>query len=264
MKKNKMNKELSVTANIGEKAKYLNCAMSVGEMILMSGGEVGRVEDAICRILDSAGAKSTDVFCITSSIITTVYWEDDVSNTETRRISGTVNDLGKLDRLNDLSRRICEKHYSPEEIQHELSAIACERKYSFLTQVLAYALISGSFTLLFGGSAGDVIASAIIGALLKLIESAVRRRKINNLLVLLLLSLAGGIMSRLFVLFEIAESAELVSIGNIMLFIPGLAFTNSIRDIFTGDTIAGVLKLLESLLCAVVIAVGFICGFRLF
>ena len=71
-------------------------------------------------------------------------------------------------------------------------------------------------------------------------------------------------MSRLFVLFEIAESAELVSIGNIMLFIPGLAFTNSIRDIFTGDTIAGVLKLLESLLCAVVIAVGFTCGFRLF
>ena len=39
-------------------------------------------------------------------------------------------------------------------------------------------------------------------------------------------------------------------IGDIMLLIPGILMTNSIRDILIGDTISGVMRLVESLLWA--------------
>ena len=49
----------------------------------------------------------------------------------------------------------------------------------------------------------------------------------------------------------------MVMIGTIMILIPGIAFGNSIRDIFNGDIISGSLKLFNSIVLAVAIAFGF-------
>ena len=50
---------------------------------------------------------------------------------------------------------------------------------------------------------------------------------------------------------------EPISIGNIMLIISGIGFTNALRDLFVGDSIAGVLRLLEAVLTAIAIAAGY-------
>ena len=42
-----------------------------------------------------------------------------------------------------------------------------------------------------------------------------------------------------------------------MLLIPGLGFTNALRDLFVGDSIAGILRSIEALLSAVGIAAGY-------
>ena len=42
-----------------------------------------------------------------------------------------------------------------------------------------------------------------------------------------------------------------------MLLIPGVMFTNSLRDMFSGDTITGLVRCAESLLIAVTVALGF-------
>ena len=43
-----------------------------------------------------------------------------------------------------------------------------------------------------------------------------------------------------------------------MLLIPGLGLTNALRDLFTGDSLAGTLRTLEAALCAIGIALGYI------
>ena len=52
-------------------------------------------------------------------------------------------------------------------------------------------------------------------------------------------------------------SIDMVIIGVIMILIPGIAFTNAVRDILVGDTISGMMRLIESLLWAAGLAVGF-------
>ena len=42
-----------------------------------------------------------------------------------------------------------------------------------------------------------------------------------------------------------------------MVLIPGIGLTNSLRDIFTGDSITGILRGLEAMLVALAIAAGF-------
>ena len=87
-----------------------------------------------------------------------------------------------------------------------------------------------------------MIASALIGIALKLFEAFVKKGALNSLLTVLLCCGAGGVLSNLTVLIGLGHHADLISIGNIMLLIPGIAFTNSLRDMFDpmyGGTFAG-------------------------
>ena len=167
------------------------------------------------------------------------------------------NDLGRLDDLNQLSRYICEYRLKPEEIQKGLEKIRDKQGYSFKTQILIYAVISGSFSVFFGGDVNDMIASALIGIALKLFEAFVKKGALNSLLTVLLCCGAGGVLSNLTVLIGLGHHADLISIGNIMLLIPGIAFTNSLRDMFSGDTITGLIRCMEALLLALVVGLGF-------
>lgn len=241
--------------------EYLGCAMTIGELLLENGGEVYRVEDAIQRIMLSAGATDTSVFCITSCIIVTTRWSDGYCNTETRRIKHTSNDLGLLDHVNDLSRRLCHQHYLPETIRANVDdLLKHEKKYSSALQYLSYGIVSAAFTLLFGGDYYDAFAALLIGLLIKKIETLTNSGQFNQFFSLLIISLAGGTVSAFLVYLGVGRHADLISLGNIMLLIPGLMFTNSIRDIFLGDTITGMIRLFESLLYAMTIAVGFSIG----
>jgi len=240
----------------------LYCAMNIGEELLISGAEVNRVEDTIRRICHAYGMERVDVFTITSSIVTTVYGRDFGVCTQTRRVSGMAYDLHRMDELNRLSRRICAGELSDAEVAGELKRISAGPRYSFGAQMGFYALISGSFSLFFGGSVGDMAASALIGVLLKLLDAALRTKSRNALLNGLICALAGGFLARLAVLAGIGAHADLIGIGNVMLLIPGIAFTNSLRDLFSGDTITGLIRFLESMLLAIVIALGFtVAGF---
>ena len=48
-----------------------------------------------------------------------------------------------------------------------------------------------------------------------------------------------------------------IMIGNIMLVIPGIQLTTSLRDMINGDTISGLLNLSEAVLKAISVALGF-------
>ena len=52
-------------------------------------------------------------------------------------------------------------------------------------------------------------------------------------------------------------NVDKIIIGNIMTLIPGIGLTNAIRDLFTGDSIAGLLRTIDAVLTALVIAAGY-------
>ena len=54
-----------------------------------------------------------------------------------------------------------------------------------------------------------------------------------------------------------------IMIGDIMLLIPGMAMTNAVRDTMVGSPISGVMRLIETLLWAGALAMGFMTGFWL-
>lgn len=54
----------------------------------------------------------------------------------------------------------------------------------------------------------------------------------------------------------LGQSADLITIGALMILVPGVALTNAVRDVMVGDMVSGLSKLAEAVLIGVAIALG--------
>lgn len=238
--------------------QYLACALDIGEEMLFCGAEINRVEDSIKRMCISFGANRVDVFTITSSIVVTISGTSFGQVTQTRRISGQSTNFTKLEKLNQLSRDICAHSLATSEITERLNEIKSCPPMKRGLQFLVYAMIAASFSLFFGGSIADATVSAMIAIMINWLNKGANKYIKNSFLVVFACSFFGGWLANLAVYIGFGHSVDKISIGNIMLLIPGIAITNSLRDMFSGDTIAGLLRFAESCILAMVIALGFV------
>ncbi|MBR7181659.1 MAG: threonine/serine exporter family protein [Clostridia bacterium] len=237
--------------------EILNCAMDIGELMVVSGAEVHRVEDSIDRICRSLGASRVDCFIIISSMVVTLHDAEGHAYTQTRRIRRTGTDFHRLDLLNALSRRICDEKLSVEAIKAEFTRITNAKTYPLWLEFVLYAMAASAFTVFFGGNWQQALVSLFVGAFVRLVvflsdctvKNLIFAKFISSLFVTALTFLAITLWTGL--------KADEIIIGNIMLLIPGLGFTNALRDLFTGDSVAGILRSLEALLSAVAIAAGY-------
>lgn len=89
-----------------EYMKYIMASiMDMGEILLTHGAEVSRIEDTIGRLCKAYGFARWDVFTITSSVIVTATLADGRTITQTRRIRERDTDLGRVEKVNALSRK---------------------------------------------------------------------------------------------------------------------------------------------------------------
>ena len=232
-----------------EMKQVLVTAVDIGACLLVSGGGVSRVEDTINRICRAYGAKETDVFSITSSIVASVRDDSGEVYTRTKRIKEYHTDFTKLDQLNQLSRYICENQPDLQEVRKRLKKIEQGDGQSLEKRTLVSAVIAASFTVFFGGGWQESLAAFVIGGLVMLFREYMKKFLINRMFLdflsaFLVASAAYGISK--------TGSAP----GNIMLLVPGVAFVNGLRDMISGDTMSGILTVCESVILAVFLAGG--------
>ena len=239
-------------------SRVLSCALDIGEHMLVSGAEVYRVEDCISRICFAYGATDVDVFTITSSIVSTITQPDGQRLTQTRRIEGYSTDLDRVDRLNHLSRKMCRDQMDYEEFQKEFAGVMAAKRYPEWVEAAFYVVVATSFTVFFGGSWRDAVISGVIGLVLKGVLILIHAVQFNHVLSNLIASFVLSVLAFMAVRFRLADTVDMIVIGNIMLLIPGISLTNSLRDMVSGDTMAGMLRFLEACILALAIAAGYI------
>lgn len=243
--------------DIRSDGRFLDVLIQMGEALQNSGAEIYRVEDTLNRIGYAYGAEEMNVFVITSSIIITMKMPEKEPLTQTRRLKKTGgNDFVKLEELNELSREICSSHLTTDEFEKRLKKIVAsetDEKMLLIGSIMA----SASFAVFYGGSIWDCIAAGMIGAVIWLLEKYMAPLCLNTIAYQITASFLSGVgiclISRFFPVLHIDK----IMIGDIMLLIPGLMFTNAIRDVLLGDTISASMRLIEALLLAAALALGF-------
>ena len=146
---------------------------------------------------------------------------------------------------------------TPEKIHECLEAIFGKPAYEAAFTCLGAILAAGGFAVFFGGTWRDGLAASILAFLFTLIDKNVSHSRMNRIAYCFLLSFISGMIAIFSVKSGIGENLDKIMIGGIMLIIPGVALTNSVRDLLLGDVITGLLRLCESLLVAASVAAGF-------
>lgn len=236
--------------------RVLDLALDIGEEILRCGGEIRRAEDSLTRVCKAYGSERVDVFCITSVIILTVHADGRILS-QTRRIAGYGNNMAQLEAVNALCRRICAQPGDPTDVKAQLADIRSGMVMKHWRKWLGGVFGAGGFTLFFGGNAMDALCAALISLMVSAMDIFVYRNDINRLLYTLICSCLSGLAAIGLVRVGMGQNTAAIMIGVIMLLIPGVALTNSVRDMLGGDVIAGLLRLVESVLLAAAIAGGF-------
>lgn len=235
----------------------LSLAMDIGKGMIRCGAEINRVEETIIRICSAYGMKRTEVFSIVSMMNVTTVDEDGNTYTQSRRVYSHSTNLGRLEKLNALSRKVCETRCSVEQARAELNEINGEKGNFHITALLGCMLAAGAFTVFFGGTFLDAAAAMPIAVVIYVMNAFIKTRAMNKLFYTALCSAISGTLAILFVKIGFGNNADMIMIGDIMLIIPGLMLINSVREMLCGDIMSGLLRMLESIIIAAAIACGF-------
>ena len=251
-----------------EQRLLVSRALDIGERMLLSGGEVSRVEDTISRILKSYGAQRVEVFTILSFISLTAVFAEDRVLTENRRVSIVAysNDFTRLEQLNALSRELCATQPDLSVLVEKLAAIDLPPQRKLLRELysmLGYLLSGSGFAIFFGGTWRDSLGAGLCCLAVWFLNWFFKRGALQRLFHAFLVSFIAGALSYLMILLGLGEHPGQVMMAVIMVLIPGIAITNAMREVLTmrevliSDTISGILRLVESLLIASAVAFGF-------
>lgn len=237
--------------------KVLTLALDLGKSMVKCSAEINRVEETVIRICYAYGIKKAQVFSIISMITATVIEDSGQPHTQTRRIYAYSTNFGRLEKLNALSRKICEETPDIDEARKELNEICSEEKTFSVKACIGHIVAASAFTIFFRGTILDALAAAPIGLIIYLMNAYIKARGMSRLFFTALTSALAGTLALIFVRIGFGDNPGTIMIGDIMLIIPGLMLINSVREMLCGDVMSGLLRLLESIIIAMSIACGF-------
>ena len=146
----------------------------------------------------------------------------------------------------------CREALAPDALVDAILAKRADPRFRLAGSVLA----ASSFAVFFGGSLWDGLLAGVIAVLVFWMERCLAPFCMNGVEFQFIASFCCGISTLLFCRIGPQLHADKILIGIIMLLIPGIMLTNSIRDILLGDIISGSLRLVEAILMAAVLALG--------
>ena len=231
-------------------------AATMGYHLAMSGAETFRVEDTIHRILRAYGVEC-EAFAIPNCVSVSLAAANGKPLMIMKRIGFHGNDLEALEKLNALSRRICAERPDVDEAMAWLEETmkAC-RSYGTGVFYLGSVLVGLGFCLVFGGTLLDCLWAGAMGLIIGLITRFMDKQEANPFFSTLLAACCMALPAYIAAGLGLMNSPDAAIIGALMILVPGLPITNSMRDIIYGDTNSGIIRVVQVILTALAIALG--------
>ena len=236
----------------------LEAVTTLGYRLAMSGAETFRVEESIIRVLKTYGYEA-EVFAIPNCLTVSIITRSGQPMTRMRRIGSHGNDLDAVEKYANLSRSLCTLSPSPtpEEIMNMLQYVQQHRRnYSLPMQIIGFFLSGFGFCFTFGGTFADALVAGLCGLVVLCVDSYMDRLNATQFFRTIIASFCMTMAAYLLHCHGIGHNVDATIIGTLMLLVPGLLFTNAMRDIMYGDTNSGTNRVVQVLLIAVAIALG--------
>ena len=235
--------------------KLLKFSSDKGKLMLQIGGENYRVEETVSWISKSFDVDDVEVFASPTAVMISILFDGEIHSI-VKRINSRGIDLNMVHNINSLSREISQNKPSIETCEEKLKELCKENSYSLNRTLISAGIATSTFTILFDGGFMEFLCAFFIGILTKLVTINLRKFNLNEFFIN---TLCGGLISILSILcvhFGLINGLDKLIAGSIMLLVPGLALTNSIRDLLEGQLVSGLTRAAEAFFIGLSAALG--------
>ncbi|WP_283679878.1 threonine/serine exporter family protein [Lentilactobacillus sp. Marseille-Q4993] len=225
----------------------------VGTILLTSGAETSRVEQTVEYIGHAAGVAISCYVTMTAVFISV----NQMGRTMMFKTKLSGFNLQKVDELNQASRQFTAHQISYDKLKEELERIDHQViEFNWPTKILGAGLVSVAPMFLFKATWGDLGLSFFIGIVGFLATMWVANKHKTPYIK----ELAGGftiaLLSILAVKTGIGIDSDKMIVSSLMPLVPGVAITNSFREIMAGEIISGLVRGVDAVLVAIAIGSG--------
>ncbi len=240
-------------------SEVLEVASEAGHILLENGAEISRVEDIMNRIATHFGVSSGNFFILSNGIFTSGKAEriskaggqaSTYANIAFIPLRSTQ--LSRVTAVNRLSYDIAQGRCDLEQARARLQIIKQMPSKPFWARLLATMFSSAAFSAVFGGSFQDCAAAGVAGLFLFLFIHFVSGTHLSKIVGGICNALVASLVSIICWRLGLGDNLGDIIIGAIMPLIPGVPFTNGVRDLANSDYLAGLTRLTDAML-------GFLC-----
>lgn len=233
----------------------MNLAMAIGKILLKSGAETSRVEDSMTRLCYHFGYFDLNVFVTPTFII--LGDEHTEGKSIVCRIRTRSVNLHNLSESNEFLYGLTKWPYDYNETMAYMEAMLNRQPpYDKWLVCLAAALGSACFAQLLGGNSHDFIAAFVTGGVASIVLKLLAGYRPSAFWENVLAGASIGVTALICCAISRQCTMEAITVGALMPFLPGLAFTNGLRDYMAGDLISGNSRVSEAMIFAMSIAIG--------
>ena len=237
--------------------QLLDGCCEIGVQIVRFGGEIQRAEDTVRRLLAAYGLEG-EVFAVPNCVWVSVRTPDGGTHAGMRRVPAIATNIEGIERLNDLSRRLCAHPPADPALlgTYCREALADLPSYPAALVLGGYFLGAFFFALLFFGGWIEAAAAGLAGLASGAVLLALGRARANAFITTLASSFVLGAVAYGLLALGVPVNIEVTIAGGLMVLVPGLVFTSFMSDLLTGDMMAGLATFARAVLSAAAIALG--------
>lgn len=235
----------------------LDGVCEMGYQLLASGCQIYRVEDTMRRLIAAYGL-NCEIFAIPNCIIVDLTDENNRVVTRMRRANTGSTDILALERLNALSRRLCaDPPEDPAEIARQVKEVAATtHPFPFWVRLLGFFIGPAFFSLLFSGGIPEALVGGLAGLAGGACSMLLSRTKCNFFINTTVSGFVIAAVGYGMLLLGVPLNIESVTVGAILVLVPGLVFTTFMSDLLIGDMVAGLSTFARAVMTAGAIALG--------
>ncbi|WP_297819778.1 threonine/serine exporter family protein [uncultured Lactobacillus sp.] len=237
-------------------AEVLDTCLKAGRLMIQGGSEMYRVEDTMRRIAFNAGVKGARCFTTPTGIFMSLGPH---SYTQLTQIKDRNINLELVDRVNSLSRDFAAKKITLNELQKKLQALSeSTPNFPIWLQIFGATILSCTLMVLFMNDYDwiDFPAAALVGGVGYGVYLAIKKYTNIRFLAELVTAIFMGVLTIGLCKIFPKLLVDNILIGALMTLVPGVAFTNALRDLFGGDILSGIVRGTEALFTAIALGGG--------
>lgn len=235
--------------------------LNLGRQMMECGAEAWRTENTMARIFRAYDLVVLDAHAMATQAAVTVKTKSGEHYTSTCMVlpEKTAMNLNRLEEINAAARKICDER----PLVSQLPEIKDSVPHWAWAELAGYILGTGAFAIFFGGTLLDGFVSALIACGLYGLDHLRVRNQQNRTIYIVVACFVAGMLAKFCKNLIPGVDLDMIAIGDIMLFIPGLALVNGVRELFYADILTGIYRMVEAVLGAGAIAVGYTVAFMI-